>query len=256
MSEKTCEPASKGPGEKVKEADKESLKEETTSSKEETTSHLLLLAPSLPPPSPWSSSRWSANHWQISGIFLEGHHITTLGSLVYHLPSFVGSGGKCFKIPGMSFSLIKGHCSSSSITKEVFLMYDIGCKSISKHEAIILFCNEVLPVSHYWGASSNYVWCNCCRDLKSRFEREWTVPEPACDWRGLSVHPALYTLPSSEALCCFQHRCLSDAHRDLVWKGRAITFSPSLIPSPHWSFKHDNKPTISYYYTNIHNWTK
>ena len=47
MSEKTCEPASKGPGEKVKEADKESLKEETTSSKEETTSHLLLLAPSL-----------------------------------------------------------------------------------------------------------------------------------------------------------------------------------------------------------------
>ena len=50
MSEKTCEPASKGPGEKVKEADKESLKEETTSSKEETTSHLLLLAPSLPLP--------------------------------------------------------------------------------------------------------------------------------------------------------------------------------------------------------------
>ena len=110
---------------------------------------------SLPPPPPWCRSRWSANHWQISGIFLEGHHITTLGSLVYHLPSFVGSGGKCFKIPGMSFSLIKGHCSSSSITKEVFLMYDIGCKSISKHEAIILFCNEVLPVSHYWSASSN-----------------------------------------------------------------------------------------------------
>jgi len=46
----SCEPASKGPGEKVKEADKESLKEETTSSKEETTSHLLLLAPSLPLP--------------------------------------------------------------------------------------------------------------------------------------------------------------------------------------------------------------
>ena len=87
--EKTCQPATNGAVEQVKEADKEG-----------DTTHLLLLQPLL------------ANQADqpITDRFLEGH-ITTPGSLGPCVESFFGSGGKRSETPGLSLSLIACFCS-------------------------------------------------------------------------------------------------------------------------------------------------